>query len=176
MNRRRKYFIEKKFQGQFIMRFCAIVVLSSLAVGVLLFLLSMNSTTVAIENTRVVVKNTADFILPMIITTLLLVTVFSAVCIAILLLFTTHKIVGPIYRMKIDAVKLADGDLTVDFRVRTDDQLKDLAWSMTEAAASLRERVKVLKDEIDNLMPQLERSPNKESVAKIKKALDYFKI
>jgi nitrogen fixation/metabolism regulation signal transduction histidine kinase len=176
MNRRRKYFIEKKFQGQFIMRFCAIVVLSSVAVGVLLFLLSMNSTTVAIENTRVVVKNTADFILPMIIITLLMVTAFSAACIAILLLITTHKIVGPIYRMKIDAVKLADGDLTVDFRVRTDDQLKDLAWSMTEAAASLRERVKVLKTEIDNVMPQIERAPNKESAVKIKKTLDYFKI
>jgi len=159
------------------MRFCAIVVLSSLAIGILLFLLSMNSTTVAIENTKVVVKNTADFILPMVVTTLLLVTAFSALCIGILLLFTTHKIVGPVYRMKIDAVKLADGDLTVDFRVRTDDQLKDLAWSMTEAAASLRERVKVLKDELDALMPQLEKNASsKESAAKIKKTLDYFKI
>ena len=176
MNRRRKYFIEKKFQGEFIMRFCAIVVLSSVAIGVLLFVFSMNSTSVAFENTKVVVKNTADFILPIIISILLLVTAFSALSIAIMLLFTTHKIVGPVYRMKIDAVKLADGDLTVDFRVRTNDQLKELAWSMTEAAASLRKRIKVLKNEIDNVMPLLEKAPNKESVSKIKQTLDYFKI
>ena len=172
MNRRRKYFIEKEFQGKFIVKFCTIVVLSSITVGVLLFIFSMGSTTVAIENTKIVVKNTADFILPMIVITLILVTTFSAITVAAVSLFMTHKIVGPVYRLKIDASKLADGDLTVDFRVRSGDQLKELAWSLTEAAANLKEKIHYLK----GTLGRMERvSLSNDEIKKVKQTLDFFK-
>ena len=59
-NKRRNYFIDKSFQTKFIIKFCMIVMVSSLLIGVFLFFLSRNLTTVAIENARVIVKSTSD--------------------------------------------------------------------------------------------------------------------
>ena len=92
--RRRNYFIDKNFQSKFIIKFCIIVIISSLAVGVSIFYLSQNFTTVAIENAHVIVKKTSDFMLPIVAETLALVTLFSAIAVIILTLFTSHKIAG----------------------------------------------------------------------------------
>jgi len=70
---RKHYLIDKKFQLAFVMKFCAVVILASLAIGTFIFYMSRNSTTVAIENTRVFVKPTSDFILPQLVVTVILV-------------------------------------------------------------------------------------------------------
>ena len=74
---RKHYFIDKEFQTKFILRFCGVVVVSSLLIGILIFLLSQNSTTVAIENTQVRVKTTADFILPVLVQTIIVVSILK---------------------------------------------------------------------------------------------------
>jgi methyl-accepting chemotaxis protein len=165
MIKRRSYFIDKKFQGKFILKFCLIVIVSSVIVGGLLLFLAQGSTTVAIENTKVTVKNTASFLLPLILTTLIIVTVFSAISVAVLAMFISHKIAGPLYRIKKDIERLHAGDLTASFRIRKGDQLQDLADSLNEMASAMQAKVKQLKDS----------SLNNE-VAKIREIIDYFRI
>jgi hypothetical protein len=57
MNRRKKHLIEKDFQVKFIIRFSLIVLITSIIIGALLLFLARHSTTVTIENTKVIVKN-----------------------------------------------------------------------------------------------------------------------
>ena len=71
--KRRNYFIDKSFQSKFIFKFALIVVISAALMTVATLYFSQDSNTVAIENTRVVVKKTSDFILP-----ILAVTVISS--------------------------------------------------------------------------------------------------
>ncbi len=165
MIKRRNYFIDKSFQGKFILRFSLIVIISSIIIGGLLLFLARSSTTVAIENTKVVVKNTADFLLPLILVTLIIVTIFSAISVALLTMLVSHKISGPLYRIKKEIEKLHSGDLTADFRIRKGDQLQELVNSLNQMTAAMQQKVKQLKD-----------SSAKDEIARIKEIIGYFKI
>ena len=164
MYKRRNYFIDKKFQGRFILKFCAIVIISSVLIGGILFFLSTNSTTVAIENTKVKVKNTADFLLPIIAVTVIIVTLFSALSVAILSMLISHKIAGPLYRIKNEIERLRIGDLGANFHIRKGDQLQELAISLEQMTQVLQEKVKQLKE-----------SSSREELARIKEIINYFK-
>lgn len=150
-NKRRTYFIDTKFQAAFIARFCAIVLLSSVAIGLLIFFLSMNSTTVTIENTRVVVKRTADFILPIVMFTLLWVTAVSSIFFFIVALFTSHKIAGPLYRINKDIELMSGGNLNVNFAIRDKDQLKGLARNLGLLCSSYKNKHAELKEQCQGL-------------------------
>ena len=74
---RKNYFIDKRIQGDFILRFCLFVVMATLAVTALAIVFTQDSTTVAIENARVHVKRTSDFIFPVMIQTCFIVSAAS---------------------------------------------------------------------------------------------------
>jgi len=130
---------------------------SSILIGGILFFLSRNSTTVAIENTKVVVKTTADFVLPMVIETLLLVSLFSAAAVLMLTLFISHKISGPLYRFRREIEALRGGDFTRNFNIRGGDQFKHLSQSLSEMCGSLRYKCAALKDKTSTLRGYLEK-------------------
>ena len=184
-NKRRQYFIDRKFQAKFIFKFCLIVVLSSLLIGTALFFISRDSTTVTIENTEVKVKRTADFILPLMILTLVIVAAFSAVVVSILTLLTSHKISGPLYRLRQDIDILKDGDLRRNFSIRSKDQLQELAKSLNSMCQSLREKQAELKKKIvtvkDSLNKDTSAWPEKKiellkNIDEIDNILNFFKV
>ncbi|MBN3040576.1 MAG: methyl-accepting chemotaxis protein [Candidatus Omnitrophica bacterium] len=154
--KRRNYFIDKKFQTKFIVKFCLIVVVSSaLIVGGILYL-SQNSNTVAIENTKVVVKRTSDFILPIVIITLAAVSLLSGITVFILTLLISHKISGPLFRLQREITSLASGDFRRNFRIRGDDQLQELSRSLDDMCKSLRNSNLEIRDNYASLKRFLE--------------------
>lgn len=156
--KRRNYFIDKQFQSKFVLKFCGVVIVSSLVIGVIIFFMSRGSTTVAIENTHVIVKKTADFILPVVIDTLLLTAMFSALAVAIISLLVSHKISGPLFRLKREIDEVKNGDLGRNFNIRSDDQMQALALSLNEMAISLRGKYVRLKDKYQDLSGYLEKN------------------
>ena len=175
---RRNYFIDSRFQTKFILKFCAVVFVSSLLIGAIIFLLSRNSTTVAIENTRVQVKATADFILPVLVQTIVVVSIFSALVVAVLTLLISHKISGPLFRLKREIDTLRDGDLGRNFNIRASDQLQALSKSLNDMSISLRQRYVEVKDKCKNLKGLLEEKKyslseaDKKQVAKVLEEID----
>ncbi|MDP6686286.1 MAG: hypothetical protein QGI05_04970, partial [Candidatus Omnitrophota bacterium] len=71
--KRRTYFIDKKFQTKFILKFCALVAVGGFLTIGILYCLAVQSTTVSFVDSRVVVQTTADFILPILLQTVLIV-------------------------------------------------------------------------------------------------------
>jgi nitrogen fixation/metabolism regulation signal transduction histidine kinase len=146
---RKHYLVDKKFQLSFIMRFCSIVILASLVIGALIFYLSRNSTTVAIENTRVFVKPTSDFILPQLVITVIVVSVVFSSILFVMAMLATHRIAGPLYRLRKEIDSVRGGDLTNAFIIRDKDQLKGLAKSLGDMGIVLREKHAELKAKTD---------------------------
>ncbi len=183
---RKTYFIDRHFQTGFILKFGLLVIVSSLLIGGGLFLFSRGSTTVAIENTQVVVKRTADFIMPAMIMVLIIVSVFSAAAVLFLTLFSSHKISGPLFRLKREVDKMARGDLAADFHIRGDDQLQNIARSLEEMASAVRNTQSETKEKWgrlyaylkeDNLSLREERKSEASSLAEqINTSLDFFKV
>lgn len=137
-HKRRQMFVDHTFQKRFIFKFCLIVVLSSFLVGGLLYFFTRNSTTVTIENTKVIAKSTADFLLPSLLWTVLVVSLFSAIAVLVISMIASHKIAGPIFRMKKEIDALKKGDLTRNFSIRNQDQFQALAASLMELSSILR--------------------------------------
>lgn len=153
--KRRVYFIDKKFQANFILKFCALVAVGGLLSIGILYLLAMQSTTVSIVNSRVVVKTTADFILPILVQTVIIVMVIVSIATIFVTLFVSHKIAGPLYRFKKTMKELEAGNFAEDFRIRHLDQLRDLAETFNSMIRKIREEALILKGSFKNLEEKL---------------------
>jgi len=184
--RRRKYLIDPSFQISFIVKFSVIVVFTSLLIGGILYYLTRSSTTVAIENTRVMAKSTANFILPSLSITIIVVSLFSALVVLILTLLVTHKISGPIFRLKREIELMQKGDLVRNFRIRDNDQLQGLSNSFSFMTDIFRDKIKELKDTYSSLSSYLRENSSRISASerdkindllnKIKNTLNFFKV
>ena len=140
INRRRNYFIERSFQTRFILKFCMLVIIGGLLTIGILYFLARRSTTVAIVNSNVVVKSTADFILPILIQTVLVVMVLVSIATIIVTLFVSHKIAGPLYRLKKAMRELGEGNPSVEIKLRKLDQLNDIIQEFNGMAKKLKDR------------------------------------
>ena len=134
---RKNYFIDKRMQGDFIVKFCVFVIIAVLAVTALTVLFTRESTTVTIQNSRVLVRSTSDFIFPAMIQICLIVSISCAIAVGSVLFFMTHRIAGPVYRIKRVVDRLKQGDYQADFKLRSGDELKDLAASLEQFARIL---------------------------------------
>lgn len=160
--KRRIYFIEKAFQTKFILKFCAIVGIGGLLTVGILYLLAGKTTTVSIVNSRVVVRTTADFILPILIQTVAVVTAIVGLATVVLTLLVSHKIAGPLYRFKKVINLLEEGDFSGDFRIRLHDQLQDLAQIFNNMITKTRIQLKALRDNLLSLKEKLDNVSEQE--------------
>ncbi len=154
--KRHIYFIEKSFQAKFIMKFCGLVALGGLLTIGLLYLWAAGATTVSIVNSRVVVNTTADFILPLLIQTVIIVTMIVAIAAILVTLFVSHKIAGPLYRFKKVMEAMGEGDFLSQVKIRKGDQLQDLAKIFDDMIAKNRVKIKALKADLGIFREKLE--------------------
>ena len=155
-NRRKNYFIEKSFQAKFILKFCLVLILGGFLTMVALYLLAMESTSVTFVNSRVMVKTTADFLLPVLIQTFLVVTIMASIATIILTLFVSHKIAGPLYHFKKVMRELEGGNFASDLHIRQLDQFQDLADSFEGMIRKTRVELDQLKANFNGLKDKLD--------------------
>jgi methyl-accepting chemotaxis protein len=154
--RRRNYLIDKKFQGKFIVKFSALVIIGGILTIALLYLLGTQSKTVAIQNSRVVAKTTADFVLPLLIQTVIAVTILVGITAGILTLLVSHRISGPLYRFKKVIEALERGDFSSEFNIRSMDQLSGLADEINSMIRNTRQEISGLKNNAVSLKQKLD--------------------
>jgi len=187
--KRRNYFIDRSFQTKFILKFCLLVFIGGLLTIAGLYLLASRSTTVSVVNSRVVVRTTADFILPILIQTVIVVTLIVSLFTIIVTLFVSHKIAGPLYRFKKAMKDLEEGDFSSDFRIRHLDQLQGLAGDFNNTIKRIRQELSQIKSNFISLKEKLD-SINSDEVTEhkrpvinelkrlsevLQKAIQYFK-
>lgn len=186
-NRRRKYYIDKDFQLSFIIKFCALIIITSLLTGVLIYYFNRQTNTVAFEDLKVVVKSTSDFILPIMVQILVIVTLLVGTGTVIIALFTSHRIAGPLYRLKTDLARMKQGDFSFDIRVRSKDQLKKIVSEFNDMRLGLKDSIGEVKKNWTSTKSSLakhqseikdenEKKRLKESIERIDTLLGKFKI
>lgn len=173
--RRRVYFIEKSFQAKFILKFCIIVACGGLLTIGLIYLFAQQSTTVSIVNSRAVVKSTADFLLPVLLQTVLIVMIFVSLATIAVTLFVSHKMSGPLYRFKEVMDALGEGDYLSDFKIRKLDQLQDFANAFNEMIRKMRVQINTLKDTSSTLHKKLGNISEEDVVSQKKQSLKELK-
>ncbi|MEW6101567.1 MAG: hypothetical protein AB1481_04660 [Candidatus Omnitrophota bacterium] len=185
-NRRRNYFIKRKFQVNFILKFCTLIVIGSFLSTVIIYLLTGKTLTTVFENSRLVIKSTADFILPATLLSSALVVIIIGAFTILITLFSSHRIAGPLYRMEKDIQELSSGNLKIKFSLRDSDELKALAENLQKLAAFFHANISTLKNaffELEGLIDEIAKcsSPQdferiKFSAKKLKSGLEKFSV
>ena len=143
--RRRNYFIKKKFQVNFTVKFLIIILIEAfLAAGLFLYM-SKGTLTTGYLGSELRIARTYDFFLPMLLLSNLIIVGISAVIGIAVLIFLSHRLAGPLYRFEniLDAIK--KGDLTQRFKLRENDQFVELANSINEHTDTLDKNMGHLK-------------------------------
>lgn len=176
VNRRKNYYIKKRFQRNFILKFCALVAAGSVISGAIIYFATVSTVTTTFENCRLAIKTTADYILPAVVLSSSIMTLIIGLASIAITLFTSHKIAGPLYRIEKDLGELASGNLNVRFMLRGQDEIKELAASLDLAALSLREKFSALKSAADLVEASAkDASPEiKKNVQTLKDAVSKF--
>lgn len=173
-NRRRNYFIDKRFQRKFILKFCTLVAIGAVISGSIVYMMSKSTVTTTFENLRLTIKSTADFILPSVLLGSAVVIVVIGLASIAVTLFTSHRIAGPLYRMAKDIEEVSSGNLKKRFNLRSADELKPLAKGLDDMTQSLRNDINGIKCDVAGLEAAGESEQAKEKVRKIKETLSKF--
>ena len=173
-NRRRNYFIKKKFQLHFIIKFCLLVITGTIASGVIIYMMSRSTVTTVFENSRLVIKSTAEFILPAVLLSSIVVTVVIGLATIFITLFTSHRIAGPLYRIEKDVGEVASGNLKKSFNLRQTDEIKPLAEALNEMAKNLKSEMEKIKCDIAELENLAAGTELKKKIEKLKKDAEKF--
>ena len=157
MQKRKNYFIDREFQTKFILKFCLINIAASVLTGALIYFLNNQSKTVAFEDLKVVVKSTSDFLFPIMTQVLVIVAAFAAITTTIIVLFTSHRIAGPLYHLTMDFKRLKDKDLSQPIKIRDHDQLQRLATECEALRVEYLQSFRALSKHWEFIEPQLRR-------------------
>ena len=140
--KRRNFYIDKDFQTKFILKFCGLVAGGALLTICLLYVFAQCATTVAIVNARVTVASAADYILPLLVQTVVITTIIVGIAAGAVTLFVSHKIAGPLFRFKQTLKELSAGNFTNQVRLRKGDQLTDLQEEFNNMAGAVHDVVR----------------------------------
>jgi len=101
---------------------------------------------------HLVLKTTMDNLLPI----LIAVNGIALILAAFLIVRFTHRIAGPVYRLRKMAPRIAEGDLSRELKFRQSDEAKEIAEAVNQIIAGLRQKIIVLKQDLGNVSSMCE--------------------
>src|SRR3989304_2114947 len=121
--------VESDFKLQFGLKFCMLTIAGMLALPIFIFFATAESLGSTYRTAIYTIYNLKVHIFPLMFASFYSVFILAVVTvsIAVISVFFSHKIAGPIYRLEKTLDSVASGDLTVGAHLRTGDQLTVLA-------------------------------------------------
>ncbi len=173
-NKRKKYFVNQKFQTEFIVKFCFLVILGAVISGGIIYLMSRSTLTTTFINSRLVIKSTADFIMPAVLLSGAVMVVSIGLATIAIALFLTHRIAGPLYRLERVVDLVAAGDLTVRFHLRKKDEMKTLAANFKKMTEGLNENIGKMKSISGRLKTEISSLQGKKDMEELEGILSRY--
>ena len=90
----------------------------------------------------------------------------------ILTLLISHKISGPLYRLKKEIDRLKKGELNLNFNTRSNDQLKNLSQALVDMNTILKDKILFLQKEFTTLSSLLKSGPLSPEIERQIKAIE----
>ena len=180
-HQRKTVYIKKRFQFNFILKFCLILLAGIVISTVLIFLFSQDTLTSSFENSRLVIRNTNQAILPTILVTNLITLGIITLAAILVTLYISHRIAGPLFRFEADLKKIGDGDLRVKINLRKKDQFSEMAGHINRMTGAMHGKVSDISDRADRILAMAddEKIPEnyERQVAELKAAVnEHFSI
>jgi methyl-accepting chemotaxis protein len=162
--RRKMYIFKMDFRRPFIIKFCAFIALGGVIAAALIYAFSRPTPT------------TTDYILPNVILSTTIISVVIGVETLLLILFVSHKIAGPVSRMEINIKKFGEGNLSVNFATRKDDEFRLLAANLNQMAVNIRNKMSEVKGLAGEIKSDEVNEQAKAKLHRLKEKLGEFTV
>jgi len=139
--------------------------------------------------------STADYILPLLFGSSLVTIVLISIATAVVVMYLSHRIAGPLFKIERSIKEIGAGDLTLKIKLRSTDEIAKMADCCNEMTVNLKKHLIEIKaksgdlgNQIDNLTAlgedkaltpeQIQDTLKKLSEKKeeLNKEIDYFKV
>lgn len=176
-NCRKTLIVDPAFQTPFIAKFFTMVAAGSLVLGAIVYFFCTQTVTTIFKDSRLKIVTTTDFILPGLLIGIAVVIAVVGIATALMALYASHRIAGPVYRMRRDLANFKAGSMEQIFRVRDKDEIRALAVELDKMARSIQKSFADLKAETFGLESIAGELPPKarEHLAALKKILDTYR-
>jgi len=139
--KRRTLFIERAFQFRFIAKMTVLAVVGTVLTGSLLYLLADREFGRAFYSAHYQARSSWELLLPAVLASSFVAMCLVAAAAAVLTLYDSHRIGGPLYRFRANLRAVGEGDLTLVTRLREKDELQSLTEAMNDMTGGLRQKV-----------------------------------
>jgi methyl-accepting chemotaxis protein len=154
---RRRYFINRKFQIEFSLRFLLIIAAAAVTVLLLFFYNSRGTVTAGYTGSEVKLVQTGVYFLPSLLASTAVIVVFACLIGALVMILLSHRLAGPLFRFQAVIDELASGNLALRFNLRDKDQFKELADRINGMAGLLDWKMGEIKGQAAQIEAILER-------------------
>ncbi len=183
-------FTLKGFQRNMLKRFIVITAIGGVAAALLFYVITKRRLNEIIYTFHLP-RSINDFLLPYVITTNLIGLFIVMIALVLTMKLAFWKVAGPLFRVSQDIQKLTDGDLTVNIRLRKDDEFKDIAQDFDLMGKSMREKFVNIKEKFSELFStaadmgiyydnkellEKKNAQLKRNIEELREGLDAFKI
>jgi methyl-accepting chemotaxis protein len=152
VNKRRTVFIQRAFQGRFIAWMLVMILLFAVCSAFILYLLLASDLQSEARSAHLRIADTWQKLGTSIVIGNLVSAVFAGICVAVVVLYISHKIAGPLYRFQKLFGEVGRGNLDLSASLREHDQMKELAAAFDEMLEALRrqreERAAAVRDAV----------------------------
>jgi len=150
MKRRKNYYIKKRFQANFFVKFSLLMLLEAAAIAFLFMFISKGTLVTAYRGTELTIQKTGAFFFVSFLLISLVVGIAIGLIALVIFMYLSHRLGGPLYRFEQTVEKARRGDLAQRVQLRKTDQLYDI-----------KERMNIFLEEMDNRISKIKKGAEK---------------
>jgi methyl-accepting chemotaxis protein len=167
-HQKRIYFIQKGFQTKMILRFVSLLVVGAVISSMILYFFAGDKLESSYYEAHSSIKSMWDILGTTVLATNFISLVIISFATVYVVLFLSHKIAGPLYKLEKNINEISNGNLDLHVYFREGDQIQSVGTALENMVNKLSERVKVISQvstDISTVVERLQALKEKESVS-----------
>lgn len=151
MKARRIVLIDRVFQFRMIVGFIVINALVTAIFGFLIYIFFDSEIAANLASAHAAYRNVSEMLLPIVITLSAFSLMVSSIIISFVVLYSSHRIAGPLYRFKLVLDAIANRNLDTVTRIREKDQFQKLSIAFSRMVETISGDLELLEDKIADM-------------------------
>lgn len=180
-----RYLISRSFQFKFVGSFVLVLIVLGLITHSFLYFVAGQEISNSLFDAHATLKHTWQLLFPTVLTMYLALIISGAMVSYALIIYLSHKIAGPLFRLEQDLTAVSAGKISTRIKLRATDQIQEIMGAFNDMTSSIDDRISNAKNTLNDIEALSEKiaesaenpedSVNmKQEIEKLKNILDEF--